>query len=70
MKYLKRNGADVLEETYEANIEAWIPEKPHPTIKGVDVILRAMAVKEPSARSVRPEQFVDVSKQNTAIVHL
>jgi hypothetical protein len=59
VKYPTRNQADALEEAYEANIEAWIPEKPHPAIKGIDVILRemAVAVKDPvhgrPARAIR-----------------
>jgi nucleoid-associated protein YgaU len=38
-----------------------IPEKPYPTIKGIQIMLREMGIKEPAARSARPDQFVDLS---------
>ena len=38
-----------------------VPEKPYPTLKGVQIILRELGAKDPAARSARPEQFVDTS---------
>jgi nucleoid-associated protein YgaU len=38
-----------------------IPEKPYPTLKGIQIMLREMALKEPAARSAKPEQFVDMT---------
>jgi NitT/TauT family transport system substrate-binding protein len=60
-KYLKTDDTDALEEAYESVIQALIPEKPYPTLKGIDTILREMGVKDPNARSAKPEQFVDLT---------
>src|SRR5437016_5709315 len=60
-KYLKSDDSDALQEAYEAELQGLIPEKPYPTTKGIQIILREMGVKDPNARSARPEQFVDLS---------
>src|SRR5438132_6408863 len=60
-KYLKTDDSDALEEAYESIIQALIPEKPYPTLKGIDIILRELGVKDPNARSAKPEQFVDLT---------
>jgi len=60
-KYLKTDDADALQEAYEAELQGLIPEKPYPTMKGIQTILREMGIKDPNARSARPEQFVDLS---------
>jgi len=60
-KYIKTDDADALQEAYESIGQALIPEKPYPTMKGIQIILREMGAKDPAARSARPEQFVDLS---------
>jgi NitT/TauT family transport system substrate-binding protein len=60
-KYLKTDDADALQEAYESVGQALIPEKPYPTLKGIQTILREMGAKDANARSARPEQFVDLS---------
>ena len=60
-KYLKTDDPDALEESYEGIGQALIPEKPYPTIKGIQIMLREMGIKDANARTARPEQFVDVS---------
>lgn len=60
-KYLKTDDADALQEAYEAEIQALIPQKPYPTLKGIQIILRELGAKEATARAARPEQFVDVT---------
>ncbi|HXV81269.1 MAG TPA: ABC transporter substrate-binding protein, partial [Candidatus Binatia bacterium] len=60
-KYLKTDDVDALEDAYESIILALIPEKPYPTLKGIDIILRELAIKDPNARSAKPEQFVDLT---------
>jgi NitT/TauT family transport system substrate-binding protein len=60
-KYLKTDDPDALQEAYESIGQALIPEKPYPTLKGIQIMLREMGVKEASARTARPEQFVDMS---------
>jgi NitT/TauT family transport system substrate-binding protein len=60
-KYLKTDDADALQEAYESIGLALIPEKPYPTLKGIQIMLREMGIKDPVARSARPEQFVDLA---------
>src|SRR5918996_388830 len=60
-KYLRSDDKDVLEDTYESITVNLVPEKPYPTLKGIQIILRELGVKDPNARSARPEQFVDLT---------
>jgi len=60
-KYIKTDDADALQEAYESIGLALVPEKPYPTLKGIQIILREMGIKDVAARSARPEQFVDLS---------
>src|SRR6266850_2324997 len=60
-KYLRTDDKDVLDDTYESIIQTLVPEKPYPTLKGIQIILREFGAKDPAARSARPEQFVDLS---------
>ncbi len=60
-KYLKTDDPDALVEAYESIGLALIPEKPYPTLKGIQIILREMGIKDVAARSARPEQFVDMT---------
>jgi NitT/TauT family transport system substrate-binding protein len=60
-KYLKTDDTEALAETYETIGLTLLPEKPYPTLKGIDVMLQELAAKEPKARTARPEQFVDLT---------
>lgn len=60
-KYLRTDDKEILDDTYESIIMTLVPEKPYPTLKGVQIILRELGAKDPVARSARPEQFVDLS---------
>jgi nucleoid-associated protein YgaU len=60
-KYLRIDDKDVLEDTYDSTISTLVPEKPYPTLRGIQIMLREMGAKDPEARSARPEQFVDLS---------
>lgn len=60
-KYLRTEDKEVLEDTYESIVQTLVPEKPYPTLKGVQIILRELGAKDPAARSAKPEQFVDMS---------
>jgi nucleoid-associated protein YgaU len=60
-KYLKSDDPDALQEAYESIGLALVPEKPYPTLKGIQTILREMGAKDAAARSARPEQFVDLT---------
>jgi NitT/TauT family transport system substrate-binding protein len=60
-KYLRTDDKEVLDDTYESIVRTLVPEKPYPTLKGVQIILRELGAKDAVARSARPEQFVDAS---------
>jgi NitT/TauT family transport system substrate-binding protein len=60
-KYLRTDDNEVLEDTYESVVLNLLPEKPYPTLKGIQIILRELGIKDPNARSARPEQFVDLN---------
>jgi NitT/TauT family transport system substrate-binding protein len=60
-KYLRTDDKEVLDDTYESIVQTLVPEKPYPTVKGVQIILRELGAKDPAARSARPEQFIDAS---------
>jgi ABC-type nitrate/sulfonate/bicarbonate transport system substrate-binding protein/LysM repeat protein len=60
-KYLRTDDKDIIDDTYDSIIQTLVPEKPYPTLKGVQIILRELGLKDPAARSARPEQFVDTS---------
>jgi NitT/TauT family transport system substrate-binding protein len=58
-KYLKVDDVEALAETYEVIGLTLIPERPYPTLRGIQIMLRELAAKEPKAKTARPEQFVD-----------
>jgi ABC-type nitrate/sulfonate/bicarbonate transport system substrate-binding protein len=60
-KYLKTNDADALAETYENIGLALIPEKPYPTLRGIQVMLRELSARLPKAQAGRAEQFVNTT---------
>ncbi len=60
-KYLKSYDIESLRDTYETIGLTLIPERPYPTLRGVQTILHELSEKEPKARSARPEQFVETS---------
>jgi nucleoid-associated protein YgaU len=60
-KYLRTDDKEILDDTYESIVQTLVPEKPYPTLKGVQIILREFGAKDPAARSAKPEQFVDAS---------
>src|SRR5215831_8112074 len=60
-KYLKTDDTDALQEAYEACVLALIPQLPYPSTKGIQTILRELGAKNPAARAVKPEQFIDAS---------
>jgi NitT/TauT family transport system substrate-binding protein len=58
-KRLKLNDPGALLETYEGVGLALIPEKPYPTLRGIQIMLRELSDQNPKAQSARPEQFVN-----------
>ena len=60
-KYLRTDDKEILDDTYDSIVQTLVPEKPYPTLKGIQIILREFGAKDPAARSARPEQFVDTT---------
>ncbi len=58
-KYLKSDDADALNETYEGIGLNLIPQKPYPTLRGIQIMLRELSAKNPKAQTARPEEFVN-----------
>lgn len=60
-RYLQTDDREALDETYDQIALKVVPEKPYPTLAGIQTILDELAAKNPKARAARPEDFVDVS---------
>lgn len=60
-KHLRSDDMEALDEAYDSIVQSLIPEKPYPTIKGIQIMLREMGIKETAARTAKPEQFVDLT---------
>jgi LysM repeat protein len=60
-KYLKTDDADALNEIYDDIGLVLVPQKPYPTLRGVQTILKELSPREPKAEGARPEQFVDLT---------
>jgi NitT/TauT family transport system substrate-binding protein len=60
-KYLRTDDIEAIAETYEVLGLTLLPEKPYPTLRGIQMMLRELATKEPKAQTARPEQFVDLT---------
>lgn len=59
-KFLRMDDREILEETYDQFLLKLVPQKPYPTLKGIQAILDDVATRNPKARDARPEQFVDL----------
>jgi len=60
-KYLKTDDREALEETHREIAVKALPEKPYPTLAGVKTILDETALRNPKAKGLKPEDFVDSS---------
>jgi hypothetical protein len=60
-KYMRINDTDALVEAYEQIGLNLIPEKPYPTLRGIQLMLSELGAKDPKAKAAKPEQFVDMS---------
>ena len=58
-KYLQTTDREALEETYREIALKVVPEKPYPTLPGIQTILNEL--KSPKAKASKPEDFVDSS---------
>ncbi|MGH7774015.1 MAG: ABC transporter substrate-binding protein [Candidatus Binatia bacterium] len=60
-KYLKTTDPEALTEIYEDIGLNLTPQKPYPTLRGIEIMLRELAAKDPKVQTARPDQFVDMS---------
>jgi NitT/TauT family transport system substrate-binding protein len=60
-KYLQTTDREALEETYREIALKVIPEKPYPTLPGLQTIIDELATRNSKAKGARPEDFVDMS---------
>jgi len=60
-KYLKTDDAEVLSEVYDDVGLKLTAEKPYPTLRGIEIMLRELAAKNPKSSAPPPEDFVDLS---------
>ena len=59
-KYLRVDDRELLDDAYSFYAQR-LQKIPTPTLKGIKFILDEMAEKQPRARNVAPESFVDIS---------
>jgi NitT/TauT family transport system substrate-binding protein len=59
-KFMRTTDPEVLDATYDWFVKR-VAKKPYPTLKGIQYLLDEVASKLPNAKSVKPEQFVDLS---------
>jgi NitT/TauT family transport system substrate-binding protein len=60
-KYLQTTDREALDETYKEIALKVVPEKPYPTLAGIQTILDELAQKNPKVKFSKPEDFVDMS---------
>ncbi len=62
-KYSRIADADIeaLEETYQHYAVKVMPTVPYPTLKGIQMVLDEIGARTPKAKSLTPENFIDVS---------
>jgi hypothetical protein len=60
-KYLKNDDLPFLESVYDLYLGKYVPKIPHPSAEAMKVALDQIAEKDPRARNVRAEQFIDAS---------
>jgi NitT/TauT family transport system substrate-binding protein len=60
-KYLKTDDREALEETYREVALKVVPEKPYPSIAGIQTILDEYAKRNPKVKSAKAEEFADSS---------
>ena len=60
-RYLKTDDREALEETHREIAIKSLPEKPYPTLAGIKTILDETALRNPKAKGMKPEDFVDSS---------
>lgn len=59
-RYLKTSDTEAVEEAYNEIGLKRTPSKPYPTLKGIQLILDEIGEKNPKAKGMKPEAFVDL----------
>lgn len=57
--YLKTTDLDALGQAWKVFAERIVPIKPYPSVKGMQLVIREVASRNPAARDAIPEQFFD-----------
>ena len=60
-KYLKTPSIEVLTEVHENLGLKLTPQKPYPTLRGIEIMLRELGARDPKARAARPGDFVNLA---------
>ncbi len=60
-KYLKNKDVPFLEAVYDLYLGQYVPKVPHPSADAMKVALDQIGERDPRARSMRAEQFIDAS---------
>jgi NitT/TauT family transport system substrate-binding protein len=60
-KYLKNQDVPFLEAVYDLYLGQYVPKVPHPSLEAMKVALDQIGERDPRARSMRAEQFIDAS---------
>ncbi|MBI2952747.1 MAG: ABC transporter substrate-binding protein [Chloroflexi bacterium] len=58
-KYSKTDDREVLDETYEYYLTKFLPKVPYATVEGVQSILDDVARRDPKAKDVKAESYID-----------
>jgi NitT/TauT family transport system substrate-binding protein len=60
-KYSRITDQEALEETYQHYAVKVMPKVPYPTTKGIQLVLDEIGLRTPKAKSLAPENFIDIS---------
>lgn len=60
-KYTRITDPEALEETYQHYAVKVMPKIPYPTTKGIQMVLDEIGARTPKAKSLAPDNFIDVS---------
>ena len=60
-KYLKTPNVELLTEVHENLGLRLTPQKPYPTLRGIEIMLRELAARDPKARGAKPDEFVNLA---------
>jgi NitT/TauT family transport system substrate-binding protein len=60
-RYTRITDPEALEETYQHYAVKVMPKIPYPTAKGIQMVLDEIGTRAPKAKSLVPENFIDVS---------